>query len=449
MEPLSPPNPPPFPSGQHWAGATAEWLRLQDLWSWTRLDALSVGDWRAIGSNVFLFGLILGMAGTIDARKFWLRIGEGRGIILGLLCQFALLPLLGFTVVRVFDLDSVAGITLLITTTSPGGGFSGLLCFLCNADLALSVAMTSVSTVASMALIPFNAYLYIHRVYGVSVALPWTGLIITVGVVIVAVAVGLTLSATRPAWKTTLSRIGTVCGLLNILIAGASSSTSDTPFWSHRPLFMLAIGLPCLVGLIVSFVTSKVLLGMEAPQAVAIAIECCYQNTALAVRCHRFERSGTLGAWAAHALRARCALPRMPRCRSRWPCRCFGTRPGTPSAFLSSTALPSPLSLGPSACWPGDWTGPTAAGTCPSSRGSLGTTSPRTRSRRPDERRRSIDETQSIRARARFAPRGRSTRENQVHVGVVCTAPNRQKSHATVGACSFRRPRFVPKGQLA
>ena len=30
-------------------------------------------------------------------------------------------------------------ITLLVVTSSPGGGFSGWWCFLCNADLALSV----------------------------------------------------------------------------------------------------------------------------------------------------------------------------------------------------------------------------------------------------------------------------------------------------------------------
>mmetsp|Transcript_15127 Transcript_15127/g.51064 ORF Transcript_15127/g.51064 Transcript_15127/m.51064 type:complete len:403 (+) Transcript_15127:129-1337(+) len=254
-----------------------------DVAAWTRADQLTLADWRAVASNVFLFGLVLGMAGTIDPRSFWARVREGKAVALGILCQFALLPLLGFAVVRAFDLDPTAGVTLLITTTSPGGGFSGLLCFLCNADLALSVAMTSASTVLAMALIPLNVLIYIRRTYGVAVELPWAGLATTVGVVVVAVALGLVLAARRPRWKGALNRAGTVCGVLNIAVAGASSSASEQPFWEQPPLFMVAVGLPCLAGLVTAFVLAKVVLRVPPPQAVAICIECCYQNTALAI----------------------------------------------------------------------------------------------------------------------------------------------------------------------
>mmetsp|Transcript_16782 Transcript_16782/g.42851 ORF Transcript_16782/g.42851 Transcript_16782/m.42851 type:complete len:402 (+) Transcript_16782:87-1292(+) len=244
---------------------------------------VSGADARAIASNVFLFGLILGMAGTIELRSFARRVREYRGLAMGIASQFLLLPFLGFLVVRAFNLDPVAGITLLITTTSPGGGFSGLLCSLCNADLALSVAMTTVSTVVSMFLIPFNCILYIRSVYGVSVQLPWLSLLTSVGVVMAAVALGLFLSAKRPTWSVSLNRIGTFCGGANIILAGMSSGASNTPFWSHPPIFVMAIGTPCVVGLIISFLISRYMLGISGPQAVAICIECSYQNTALAI----------------------------------------------------------------------------------------------------------------------------------------------------------------------
>jgi len=62
-----------------------------------------------------------------------------------------------------------------------------------------------------------------------------------------------------------------------------SSGASNTPFWSHPPIFVMAIGTPCVVGLIISFLISRYMLGISGPQAVAICIECSYQNTALAI----------------------------------------------------------------------------------------------------------------------------------------------------------------------
>lgn len=244
----------------------------------------SAADVRAVASNLFLFGLVLGMAGTIEPKAFEKRVREYRGLMMGLASQFFLLPFLGFLVVRAFRLEPVAGITLLITTTSPGGGFSGLLCSICNADLALSVAMTTVSTVMAMFLIPLNCLIYINSLYGVSVQLPWGSLFLSVSVVVLAVAVGLAMSAKRPDWSNNLNRIGTVCGMANIALAALSNGSSDTPFWSHPPLFLFAVGLPCLSGLVLSFLVSRYALGINGPQAVAICIECCYQNTALAVR---------------------------------------------------------------------------------------------------------------------------------------------------------------------
>jgi len=219
----------------------------------------------------------------VQVSAFEKRVSEWRGIVMGLASQFVLLPFLGFLVVKTFDLEPVAGITLLITTTSPGGGFSGLFCSLSNADLALSVAMTTVSTVLTMVMMPLNIVLYINSTYGVAVELPWGSLFLTVGVVILAVVVGLGFSYYKPQWSNRLNVVGTVCGICNIFLAAGSSGTSDTPFWEHPPLFILSIGLPCFIGLVISFVMSKLVLKISAPQAVAISIECCYQNTALAI----------------------------------------------------------------------------------------------------------------------------------------------------------------------
>ena len=59
------------------------------------------------------------------------------GILIGLVCQFVLLPLMGFTSIRLFYRgDPVHGIPLLVTVCSPGGSYSNWWCSLFNSDLA-------------------------------------------------------------------------------------------------------------------------------------------------------------------------------------------------------------------------------------------------------------------------------------------------------------------------
>ena len=103
-----------------------------------------------------LFLLVFGLSASVDVRQAWVeRKRFGRGVVCGLLCQFVLLPFLGFCVVKIFDLGEVYGVTLLVVTSSPGGSYSNWWCSLLNADLALSVAMTTVSTSGAVLATPF------------------------------------------------------------------------------------------------------------------------------------------------------------------------------------------------------------------------------------------------------------------------------------------------------
>ncbi|KAG8459606.1 hypothetical protein KFE25_000962 [Diacronema lutheri] len=235
-------------------------------------------------SNIFLFMLITGMAGTTDLTGFRAKLRNYRGIGTGLACQFILLPFLGFSSVKAFGIPRLYGIMLLIVTSSPGGGFSGWWCNVCNADLALSVAMTTVSTIFSVALLPLNILIYVQALYGVSVPLNWGGIMTSVAVVIGGVIAGLALGTKLPMYKRWLNRLGTVGGIANIAVGiatagggGASSEAFNLEWWWY-----VGCAAPCIVGLGVAFAIARAL-RCSYPESVAICIECCYQNTALAI----------------------------------------------------------------------------------------------------------------------------------------------------------------------
>mmetsp|Transcript_13934 Transcript_13934/g.37431 ORF Transcript_13934/g.37431 Transcript_13934/m.37431 type:complete len:773 (-) Transcript_13934:1507-3825(-) len=238
--------------------------------------------WTSALSYVLLFLLIFGISGTVDLTSFRSRLSDFRSILVGVGCQFVFLPLLGFAVVKLLDLPALYGLVLLVTVSSPGGSYSNWWCALCNADLALSVAMTTISTIASVGLLPLNMLVYVQATYGRSVEIAWLNIGISILVVISAIFSGLYMGLKAPGQRQRLNTLGNLCGVALIVMGLAFNSSSPVPLWDHTPLFYVAVALPCILGMLLSFCMS-IALGINKPSAVAITIEVCYQNTGIAL----------------------------------------------------------------------------------------------------------------------------------------------------------------------
>ena len=231
-------------------------------------------------------------------------------------------------------------------TTSPGG-CSGFWCFAANADLALSVAMATASTLVSVVALPLNLLLYITTLYGRTVAVDFVGLLTACVTVILAVATGYTLSRHFPRRRQLVASIGQTAGVCLMIFGALANGKSSDPAWGNDPSWFAAVCLPVVGGLLLAMLlalvrpepepetererrqhSSRVLLHAPAcgvswaisrppsvscpalllpplsapsrvylrvylrvmqaiklpsPQAVAVGIECCYQNTGLAL----------------------------------------------------------------------------------------------------------------------------------------------------------------------
>mmetsp|Transcript_46730 Transcript_46730/g.77348 ORF Transcript_46730/g.77348 Transcript_46730/m.77348 type:complete len:354 (+) Transcript_46730:112-1173(+) len=232
--------------------------------------------------SIMLFLLIAGMAGSIDPLHIRSRFTRIRGIAMGLICQFIILPLLGLFAASVFPLDVEVAVTLLIVTTSPGGGFSGWWCSLCNADLALSIAMTTASTLFALVALPINAFLYIKLIYGRDVEFDWVPFLIEIFVVISAVLVGMLASHHFAVHRSCINKVGQIAGVMLMLVGAFTNGGSDHPLWRNSVDWYVAVSFPCVSGLIVALGASF-LSRLSPPESVTVAIECCYQNTGLAL----------------------------------------------------------------------------------------------------------------------------------------------------------------------
>lgn len=247
-------------------------------------------------SNVFLFFLIFGLSATVRVKSLRRQLGNRFALLTGVAMQFVIMPLLGFAAVLALknsnDFPEAMGIALLVVVSSPGGSYSNWWCSLFNADLPLSVAMTSVSTILSLGMLPANLLLYSHLAYGndkdstnrVVGALDFGSLFISLGVVMGGILGGLfasykTDSRTFQKWA---NRGASLSGVALILVSALLSSVgTQVSFWNQHWKFYVGVSLPCLVGLALANTFSR-FFRLKKPECVAISIECCYQNTGIA-----------------------------------------------------------------------------------------------------------------------------------------------------------------------
>jgi len=200
----------------------------------------------------------------------------------------------------IFGLPPTIGITLIIVVSSPGGSYSNWWCSLLNADLALSVSMTTASTILSIGFLPMNMFIYTYAAYcqeetydGESVmeSINFSIIFLSLGIVIAAIVTGIFCSwkFDTPRWHRTAYLGGNISGILLILfstilsfVGGGSSDQSvnqQTTTTGEDVLNYFAISLPCLFGLLISTLLATFLVKLSKPERLTTAVECCYQNT--------------------------------------------------------------------------------------------------------------------------------------------------------------------------
>jgi predicted Na+-dependent transporter len=243
-----------------------------------------MATWTGILGNILLFMLCFGMSATVEIDRMQQQARNYKALATGILCQFLVLPFLGFLVVRTLDLPESLGLTLLVVTSSPGGSYSNWWCSVFNADLALSVTMTALSTILSILFLPANLLLYTRLTYhddGLVSVLDWSSLFIALGVVLTAVAAGLTCSYYNkdPSIQKMANHLGNFAGFALIVFSATMTNTgdADSKIWSRDWKFYVGVSLPCLGGLLLANLIGTAL-QLRRPERVTVAIECCYQN---------------------------------------------------------------------------------------------------------------------------------------------------------------------------
>jgi bile acid:Na+ symporter, BASS family len=117
------------------------------------------GTWFGYDLKILIIPLIqiimFGMGTTLSIIDFKRIITMPWPVFIGLALQFSIMPLLGFSLAMLFDFEAEIAAGVILVGSCPGGVASNLMAYLAGGNVALSVTMTSASTLVSPVMTPF------------------------------------------------------------------------------------------------------------------------------------------------------------------------------------------------------------------------------------------------------------------------------------------------------
>lgn len=108
--------------------------------------------------NIILGIIMLTMGCTLTTQDFRILFSRPQDIFIGAVAQYTIMPLIAWTLSRIFQLDPYLAVGIILVGCCPGGVSSNIMSFLCKGDVAFSVGMTTASTLLAPVITPLLVY---------------------------------------------------------------------------------------------------------------------------------------------------------------------------------------------------------------------------------------------------------------------------------------------------
>ncbi|MBH0229701.1 bile acid:sodium symporter family protein [Halobacillus yeomjeoni] len=228
-----------------------------------------------------LLGVVMfGMGLTLKPVDFKLVAKKPVPVLLGVSTQYILMPLVAFGIAYMMDLPAGLAAGLVLLGSVPGGTASNVMVYLAKGNLALSVAMTSLSTMLAPVLTPLILLILAGQWLPVD---PMAMFISIVQVIIIPIGLGVTL---RKFFPKTVEKSATVVPLISvvaiIVIVSAVVSLNVDNITNSGVSIFTAVMLHNIIGLFLGYMVAKGL-RLDESKRRAISIEVGMQNSGLGV----------------------------------------------------------------------------------------------------------------------------------------------------------------------
>ena len=241
--------------------------------------APSVGQALAPFTSIYLGVIMFAMGLTLTIPDFGLVVRRPLPVLIGVVAQYVIMPLVGLGISVLLQLPPELAVGVILVGCAPGGTSSNVICYLAKADTALSVTMTSISTLLAPLFTPLltlwlaGSYLPVDA-GSMALSIVQMVLIPVVGGLVVRLIAGKLVDRVLPAlpWVS-------VAGISLVVVSVVSGSTEAIV--SAGAIVLLAVVLHNGLGYLLGYWAARLLRQGERA-ARTTSVEVGMQNSGLA-----------------------------------------------------------------------------------------------------------------------------------------------------------------------
>lgn len=250
--------------------------------------------------TIMLASVMIGMGMTLSKKDFDMvfQSDQIKSVPMGVMCQFGIMPLaayfIGKYVMKLNIINPSLYLGLVLVGSAPGGTASNLVSLIANADVALSVVLTSCSTILASIVTPMLVKLLSsagetsiasHAVVSIS---GWALCAATAKVVLGPILIGMALNSKAPKLCQWISRFTPFASVLLVslicggVVAQNAASMAMTVGESFLNVALLSVFLLHCIGFAAGFIIPRYAFKCDERTSRTVSIETGMQNSALA-----------------------------------------------------------------------------------------------------------------------------------------------------------------------
>lgn len=237
-------------------------------------------SWMTNYTSVFLGVIMFGMGLTIRMNDFKVVFSRPKEVIIGAVAQYTIMPLAAWVLCKVMHLPADLALGVILVGCCPGGTASNVITYIAGGDVALSVGMTIVSTLAAPLMTPFLVYVLAGAWVEVSF---WAMVLSVIKVILVPVLLGILLRSLAGEHVDKVSDVMPLISVIAIvMIIGGIVAVNAEKILSCGVLVLVVVAIHNFFGMMLGLLVAKIF-HVEYSRTTAIAIEVGMQNSGLAV----------------------------------------------------------------------------------------------------------------------------------------------------------------------
>lgn len=228
---------------------------------------------------VTLLGIIMfGMGLTLSLDDFREVARRPVDVAIGVAAQFLIMPLIAVILTMIIPMSPEVAAGVILVGCCPGGTSSNVMTYLSKGDVALSVACTSVTTLAAPIVTPFLVWLFASQFLPVDAMAMFVSI---VKVILLPLALGFLLQKLVPGIvKAAVPALPLVSVIGIVLIVAAVVGASKPAIASSGLMIFAVVVLHNGIGYLLGYLAARVT-GLSVAKRKAIAIEVGMQNSGL------------------------------------------------------------------------------------------------------------------------------------------------------------------------